>query len=250
MRIPGKVAIVTGAAYGMGRAISRRFAAEGAKVVLFDRDGTRNAETEQLIRGDSNEAYALNGDVSQRAEVEAAVAEAVRRYGRLDIMVANAGISTPTPFLELTDAIWDQMLAINLTGVFLCGQAAARAMVAGGHGGKIINTASVNSEICGPNTAHYSATKGGVRMLTKAMAVELAQHKINVNCIGPGIIETGISRRKLSDEAEQERYRRIVPWGRIGQPEEIANVALFLASDESEYITGTQIFVDGGWMLQ
>jgi NAD(P)-dependent dehydrogenase (short-subunit alcohol dehydrogenase family) len=249
MRLEGKVAIITGSAYGMGRGIARRFAAEGARVALLDVDEARNAETERLIREADGEAFTRRCDVSQRAEVEASVAETVERYGKLDIMVANAGISTPTPFLDLTDEIWDRMQAINLKGVFLCCQAAARQMVKQGHGGKIISTASINAEVAGTNNAHYSAAKGGVRMLTKAMAVELAHYQINVNCIAPGIIQTGLSEHRLAQPEQVERYRQIVPWGRVGQPDEIAGAALYLASADSSYVTGVMLVVDGGWTL-
>jgi NAD(P)-dependent dehydrogenase (short-subunit alcohol dehydrogenase family) len=251
MRLEGKVAIVTGAAFGNGRGIARRFAAEGARVALVDLDPERNAETERLIREAGGEAFPLRADVSRREEVEALVRETVGRYGGVDILVANAGVSMPRPFLEMTDEVWDRVIAVNLTGVWLCGQVAARQMVAAGKGGKIVNIASVFSEITGVGVTAYSASKGGVRMLTKAMAVELAPHKVNVNCIGPGIIQTGMSQRISEDPEIRRNYEEnVIPWGRIGQPEDIANAALFLASDEADYITGHALFVDGGWVLR
>lgn len=250
MRLDGKRAVVTGAAYGNGRGIARRFAQEGARVALADLDERRNAETLALIEAAGGEAFTVRCDVSQRAAVQALIDQTIARFGGVDILVANAGISSAASLLEMTDEQWDRVLAVNLTGVFLCGQIAARAMVAAGRPGKIINIASVYSEICGPNSTNYCAAKGGVRMLTKAMAVDLAPYKINVNCIGPGIINTGMSEKTLATEAGMQRYLEIVPWGRVGQPEDIAATATFLASEDSDYITGTQIFVDGGWLLR
>jgi len=139
---------------------------------------------------------------------------------------------------------------VNLRGVFLCGQIGARAMVAAGNGGRIINTASIFAEVCAPGYVAYCASNGGVRMLTKVMAVELAAHRITVNAIAPGIIRTGISEARLSTEEGLRRYQELVPWGRPGEPEEIAEVALFLASPGSEYVTGTMVPVDGGWTLR
>jgi glucose 1-dehydrogenase len=234
----------------MGRGIARRFAAEGAKVALADVDFARNEETAQMIREADGEALPITCDVSSRAQVQALVDAAVARYGRLDILVANAGIRQTAPFLEVTDESWDAVLDVNLRGVFLCGQIGARAMVAAGNGGRIINTASIFAEVCAPGYVAYCASKGGVRMLTKVMAVELAAHRITVNAIAPGIIRTGISEARLSTEEGLRRYQELVPWGRPGEPEEIAEVALFLASPGSEYVTGVMVPVDGGWTLR
>ena len=250
MRLADKVAIITGGGYGMGRGIARRFAAEGAKIALADVNAERNEETAQLIREAGGEALPLSCDVSSRAQVQAMVDATVKHFGRLDILVANAGIRQTAPFLEVTDESWDAVLDVNLRGVFLCGQVAARAMAVAGNGGRIINTASIFAEVCAPGYTAYCASKGGVRMLTKVMAVELAAHRITVNAIAPGIIRTGISEGRLATEEGLRRYQELVPWGRPGEPDEIGRVALFLASPDSDYVTGVTVPVDGGWTIR
>lgn len=165
-----------------------------------------------------------------------------------DVVVADVGVGSGAPFLEQDDETYDRIMDINMRGVYLCGQAAARAMVAQGRGGSIINTASTYAEVTAPQSSVYSASKGGVRMLTKGMAVELGAHNIRVNCIGPGWIRTGMN--PLTDEARVSRILEGVPLGRIGTPRDVAGAALFLASDDAAYVTGIIIFVDGGWILQ
>jgi NAD(P)-dependent dehydrogenase (short-subunit alcohol dehydrogenase family) len=172
----------------------------------------------------------------------------VTELGGLDVMFANAGVGSGGPFLDQDDATYDRIMDVNMRGVYLCGQAAARAMVAQGRGGSIINTASTYAEVTAPQSSVYSASKGGVRMLTKGMAVELGPHGIRVNCIGPGWIRTGMN--PLDDEARVARILDGVPLGRIGTPRDVAGAALFLASDDAAYVTGIIIFVDGGWILQ
>ena len=163
-------------------------------------------------------------------------------------MVANAGVGSGGPFLEGTDEQYDRLLDTNLRGVYLCGQVAARAMVAHGTGGSIINIASTYAEVTAPGSAVYSASKGAVRMLTKGMAVDLGQHGIRVNCVGPGWIRTGMN--PLADQSRVGRILEGVPLGRIGTPQDVAGAILFLASDDSVYVTGVILFVDGGWILQ
>jgi glucose 1-dehydrogenase len=250
MRLAGKVAIVTGGGYGMGRGIARRLAAEGAKVALADVNAERNAETAELIREAGGEALPLPCDGTVRPQVQAMVDATVAGYGRLDILVSNAGIRETAHFLELTDESWHAVLDVNLHGVFLCGQIAARAMAVAGNGGKIVNIASIYAEVCARGYAAYCASKGGVRMLTKAMAIDLAEYGINVNAIAPGIIRTGMSEAGLETEAWLARYRALVPLGRPGEPDEIGRVALFLASPDSDYVTGVTIPVDGGWTVR
>lgn len=250
MRLQGKVAIVTGAASGIGRGIALRFAEEGAVVLSADVSEEGTQQTAETVQKEGGRALGLRVDVSRRDQVKAMVARAVSEFGGLDIMVANAGIFRAEPFLETKDDTWDRTMAVNSKGVFLSCQEAARQMVQSGRGGKIITIASVYAEITGPGAAAYTASKGAVRMLTHTMALELAPHKINVNAIAPGAIETPMLRQAAPDEASQRQFLQLIPWGRLGQPVDIANAALFLASDESGYITGETLFVDGGWLTQ
>lgn len=250
MQLQDKVAVVTGAASGIGRAIAVRFADEGAAVVLADvnADGARAAAGEILAAG--GRALAVPTDVSRHQDVAAMVAAATGAFGRIDILVNGAGIETLIPFVELPEAEWHRVLDTNLTGPFLCGQTAAREMIRLGGGGRIINIASINSQIALPHQAHYVASKGGLLMLTRAMALELAAHAITVNAIGPGVVETPLTVHSLADPARREMLRSRIPLSRFGQPIDIAHAAVFLASDQASYITGTILFVDGGWLIQ
>jgi 3-oxoacyl-[acyl-carrier protein] reductase len=249
VRLSGKTAIVTGARRGMGRAISLALAREGADVVVSDisqEDCQRVVdEIEQLGR----KGLAVKCDVSSSGDVEAMVRKAVAEFGRVDILVNNAGIISYRPFLELTEEDWDKTLNVNLKGQFLCARAVAREMVKSKHG-RIINIASISSGGCGiafPLIAHYTASKGGVVALTEALALELTSRGINVNAICPGAIDTDMAKgAKESGQLEQVLAR--VPKGRLGRPEEIADLAVFLASEQSEYISGAAIVIDGGWL--
>jgi NAD(P)-dependent dehydrogenase (short-subunit alcohol dehydrogenase family) len=240
--MPG-VAIVTGAGSGMGRATAFRLARDGYAVVVAEIDAGRAARVAAEI-GDAAIPFAL--DVSEAAQVEALLTETHERFGRLDVMVANAGVPHSTPFLELDEGTWERVLAVNLRGVFLCGQAAARAMVAGGHPGAIVNVASTYAEVTETGTSAYSASKGGVRMLTKSMALELGPHGIRVNAVGPGWIRTGMN--PLDDPAQVARLEPTIPLQRVGLPEDVADVIAFLASDDARYVSGQTLFVDGGWL--
>jgi len=250
MRLAGKVAIITGAGSGIGRGIALRFAQEGAAVLCADINEEGARETAEMVQREGGKAAHMRVDVANREQVEAMVAKATAQFGRLDITVANAGIYAPQPFLEMTDGTWDRTQDINAKGVFLCCQAAAQEMLRAGRGGKIITIASVYAEVTGPGAAAYSASKGAVRMLTHTMALELASYKINVNCIAPGLIDTPMLRQAAPDEATQQQFLQLIPWGRLGQPADIANATLFLASEEADYITGETLFVDGGWLIK
>ena len=243
MRLRDKVALVTGAAQGIGFACAEAFAREGAKVMLADlkEDAVRAAAGK--IPGASSVAC----DVSKKAAVDAAVAATVKAFGRLDILVANAGIVHAAEFLDLEEADFDRVLAVNLKGVFLAGQAAARQMVKQGGGGSIINMSSVNAVLAIPNQVPYVVSKGAINQLTKVMSVSLAPKKIRVNGIGPGTILTELARTAVlgNKEAERKILSR-TPMGRMGEPAEIASVAVFLASDDSAYLTGQTIYPDGG----
>lgn len=250
MRLRNKVAIVTGAASGNGRGIALRLAEEGAKIVVADVSEAGAYETVGMIEAAGGQAVVVRADVSQREQVEAMVKATLGRFGQVDTLVNNAGVETLIPFLELPEAEWDRILSVNLKGPFLCSQAVAREMVKAGRGGKIVNIASINSAIALANQAHYVSSKGGLLMLTKAMAVDLAPHSINVNAVGPGVIETAMTANSLSNPARREMFLNRIPLKRIGQPRDVANAVLFLVSDEADYITGTILYVDGGWLTQ
>jgi glucose 1-dehydrogenase len=237
------VAIVTGAGSGMGRATALRLARDGFAVVVAEIDAARAAAVAGEI-GDAALAYPL--DVSDSAQVDALVAATLARFGRLDVMVANAGVPHGAPFLELDEATWERVLAVNLKGVFLCGQAAARAMIAGGRPGAIVNVASTYAEVTEGEASAYSASKGAVRMLTKSMALELGPHGIRVNAVGPGWIRTGMN--PLDDPAQVAQLEPTIPLQRVGVPEDVADVITFLASHDARYVSGQTLFVDGGWL--
>lgn len=249
MKLDNKTAIVTGARRGIGRAIALALAKEGANVVVSDisQEDCQTVVTE--IEGLGRRGLALKCNVTSRAEVEDMVRRTVAEFGKVDILVNNAGIISFKPFLELTDEDWDNTLNVNLKGQFLCARTVAKEM-AKNKWGRIINIASISSGGCGiafPLIAHYTASKGGVMALTEALAVELTPQGINVNAICPGAIDTDMVKAvKESGQLEQILLR--IPKGRLGQPEDIANLAVFLASDESDYITGAAIVIDGGWL--
>ncbi|NQW12281.1 MAG: SDR family oxidoreductase [Alphaproteobacteria bacterium] len=247
MRLQGKVAVITGAARGIGAAMAERFAAEGAKVVVADTDPMAGDETVGRIKTAGGEARFVACDVTDRSQVTALMDRALESYGSLDIVAANAGIIHNTPFLELDDATFDRVIAVNLKGVFLTGQEAARRMVERGIPGVIVNTASVNAVIVPYGLAAYNASKGGVGQLTKTMAIELAPHGIRVNAIGPGSVATDMFRSAiLTDPGAMDRVKARTPLGRPAEPAEIAACALFLASDDASYMTGQTIYPDGG----
>jgi glucose 1-dehydrogenase len=252
MRLPGKVALVTGAASGIGKAIARRFATEGAKVVInFHKGGTHGSGgVEEEIVKSGGQAISIGADVDDRPGVEAMIAEVVKRFGRLDIAVCNAGMEIKRPFLEVTDEEWHKVVSVNLYGAFVVSQLAARQMARQGKGGKIIFISSVHEDIPFPEYTPYCAAKGGVRMLMRNAAMELAAHKINVNNIAPGAIATPINQKVLDDPQQKENAISEIPWGRFGEPDEVASVALFLAGAESDYVTGSTYYVDGGLTQQ
>jgi NAD(P)-dependent dehydrogenase (short-subunit alcohol dehydrogenase family) len=242
--------IVTGAGSGIGRATALCFAQHGARLVLNDIDDDGLAETGRIVRAEGVEVAASRGDVSSRSVVDALVTQAVKRFGGLDVMVANAGVSPDRPFLDTSEEDLDRTLAVNLKGVFLCGQAAARAMIAARRPGHIVNIASTYGEVTAPECSVYSASKGGVRMLTKSMALELGPLGLRVNAVSPGFIETGMTADFLGDPEERARIELSVPLRRIGVPADIATVVHFLTTPEAAYINGETIVVDGGWIVQ
>lgn len=246
--LTGRVAIVTGGGSGIGLGIARALAGAGARVALCGRRLVVCEAACEAIRAAGSEAAAYRCDVTQRAEVEAMVDDVVARFGRVDVLVNNAGTGGAARlFLDIEPAQWQETIAINLTGMFLCAQAVGRRMVSQGNG-KIINIASVGSFLPLPCSADYSASKGGVMMLTRAMALELVRHNIQVNALCPGYIDTGLNPRTIERVTAAAASK--VPAGRIGRCEDVAGAAVFLASEASDYMVGTSIVVDGGVMLK
>lgn len=243
-----KVAIVTGAGSGIGASVAERLAGEGARVAVADVNEAAAQQVAAQIREAGGKAIAIQVDVSSPPQVTTLVSQTHKQWGRIHILVNNAGVSGKHPFLDMDVAEWDRVLSVNLKGAFLCSQAVARIMVQEGGGGKIINITSVNAKVVVPGLCHYCASKGGLHMLTKALAVELAPHKINVNAVGPGIVETSLTAPSLKDPDTFQSLLQNVPWGRVGQPEDVAEAVLFLASRRADYITGTSLWVDGGWL--
>ena len=246
MRLENKVAIVTGGAHGIGLAIARRYVAEGARVVIADVDAAAGQAAAKAL----GNARFVATDVGDARAAENVVADTCRAFGAVDILVNNAGIIHGADFLELAEADFDRVLRVNLKGAFLVGQAAARRMVAQVKAGKppgtIINMSSINAVVAIANHTPYCVSKGGIDQLTKVMALALAPHGIRVNAIGPGSIMTDILKAVATDKDAKRRILARTPLGRIGEPDEIAAIAVFLASDEASYITGETIYADGG----
>jgi glucose 1-dehydrogenase len=245
MNLKDKVTIVTGAAQGIGFACAERFAGDGAKVLLADVQKDKGEAAAQSLRDAGGEAHFVACDVGDKGQVDALVGEAVSRYGRLDVMIANAAILHIADILELQEADFDRVVRINLKGFFLSGQAAARQMAQQGSG-VIINMSSIQAVITNPNLLSYAVCKGGIKQLTVSMALALADKGVRVNAIGPGSIGTDMVKSLMVDEAARKTILSRTPMGRLGKPEEIAAVAAFLASDEASYITGETINADGG----
>jgi NAD(P)-dependent dehydrogenase (short-subunit alcohol dehydrogenase family) len=244
MRLHNKVALITGAAAGIGLACAKRFAQEGAKLVLTDINAAALTQAAASIGGD---VLAMPGDASNKAQIDAVVAAAIAKFGRIDILVNNAGIVHAAEFLDLKEEDFDRVLAVNLKGYFLFGQAVARTMVQHTIAGSIINMSSANAVLAIPNQVPYVVSKGGVNQLTKVMSVALAAHGIRVNGIGPGTIATELAKNAVlgSEEARKKILSR-TPLGRLGEPEEVASVAAFLASDDASYMSGQTLYPDGG----
>lgn len=248
--LTNKIALVTGARRGMGAADARALAAQGAKVIITDINEEDCRSVVQEIINNGGEAICFKMDVSNTQEVNDVFDKVIEKYGRLDILVNNAGIYEPKPFLELTEEEWDRTIDINLKGQFLCAQRAAKEM-AKNNWGRIINIASIASGQVGVGvaaSAHYTASKGGVIGMTETLAIELAPLNININVIGPGAIDTPMTSADQIPKEQMDSMLARLPIKRMGKPEEVAAMVVFLSSEEASYITGATFFVDGGWL--
>jgi glucose 1-dehydrogenase len=245
--LDGQVIVITGAAQGIGAASAERLAADHARVALWDVRTDEGTALAQRLIAAGHQAVYVPCDVSRKADVDAALAATLAAFGTVDGLVNNAGIFRAADFLDITEADWDAVIAVNLKGSFLVGQAVARAMAAHGRGGAIVNMSSVNGVMAIPSIASYNASKGGIDQLTRVMALALADHGIRVNAVAPGTIATELAARAVlgSEEAEARILGR-TPMRRLGEPQEIADTVAYLLSDASSYITGEVIYVDGG----
>jgi NAD(P)-dependent dehydrogenase (short-subunit alcohol dehydrogenase family) len=248
--LKGRVAIVTGGGQGLGKAICLRFSEEGAKVMVADVNPATAQVTASALREKGSIVSSIQVDVTKAAEVQKMIEKTLAEFKQIDILVNNAGIHRFNPFLEQSEEDWDAVIQINLKGPFLCSQAVAREMVRAGKGGKIVNMASVAGIVAVAGQTPYEASKAGLSMLTRGMALELASHKINVNAIAPATTQTEMTRFRFEDPKQLAWVIGNIPLGRAGQPADVANAALFLASPGSDFITGHTLVVDGGWTIK
>lgn len=239
--------MVTGASRGIGAAIASGFAAQGARVVINHlEDAHRAGETAGAIEAQGGQALIIEADVADSQQVAAMLARVLQSWGRVDVLVCNAGICPFADFLTMPEALWDRTLDVNLKGVFLTGQAVARHMVERGGGGRIVAISSISSMVGGAQQAHYCASKAGINLLIRSMALSLAPHGITCNAVLPGTVETDINRQALSDPALRSRLESGTPLGRLGQPDDIVGAVLYLASPAARWVTGSLLVVDGG----
>jgi len=248
MDLLNKIAIVTGARRGMGKIHALALAKRGAKVVVSDISLKDCKKVMREIEKIGGGALAIKCDISQKREVEEMVKKTVKKFGKIDILINNAGILQRKPFLKLTEEEWNKTIDINLKGYFLCSQVVAKEMIKQKSGGVIVNVASVAAIKGFKNLSHYCASKGGIVVLTEAMALELAPYNIRVNAIAPGRINTAMDDTLKKEPKTREKILSQIPLHRIGNPEEVSNLVIFLASDEVSYITGSTVVIDGGWM--
>ena len=244
-RLDGRIALVTGSSAGIGLALARGLAQAGASVVLNGRDANRLAQAADTLRGEGLQVHSHGFDVLDAAAVDAAVASIEADIGAIDVLVNNAGIQRRAPFIEFTPADWQDVMRTNVDSIFTVGQAVARRMVARKRG-RIINICSVMSEVGRPSIAAYTASKGAAKMLTKAMAIELGPHGINVNGIGPGYFKTELTSALAADATFNGWLVNHTPSRRWGELEDLAGAAVFLASDASRFVNGHILYVDGG----
>jgi 3-oxoacyl-[acyl-carrier protein] reductase len=243
--LAGKRTIITGAGQGNGAAIARRFAEEGCRLLLMDLRAHPLQEVAAELAGQGVQVHTVTGDVSQQSDVDRVAGSARALWGEVDLLINNAGIALPGHLFDVTREMWDRTIAVNLTGTFLMSQTIGRLIAAAG-GGAIVHMSSTNGIVAEPDHAPYNASKGGVTLLTKTMALDLARHNIRVNAVCPGLIRTPLTVGLSSEEFLQEYVAKYVPMGRIGTPEEVAAAFAFLASDDASFITGATLVIDGG----
>jgi len=247
MKVKNKIAIVTGSGRGIGKSTVLELAKEGAKVVVSDIDIKECQNVCDEIKKIGSDAIAVKCDISKKSDVDAMIKKTMQKFQKIDILINNAGVVLMKPFVEMTEKDWDFVLDINLKGVFLCTNAVVKQMIKQ-KSGKIISVASIAGEVGFMNTSAYCASKAGIINLTRELALELSPHNINVNAIAPGVIATKMTEDMLKDKKTKEVLLASTPLGRVGQPEEIGKAAVFLASDDSNFITGHTLVVDGGWL--
>jgi len=247
MRLPDKVAIVTGGDTGIGKAIALRLAREGARVVVdYHGDAAPAQKLVDEIENFGGRARAVAADISKPEDVEDLVKQAVVHFGTLDVLINNAGVEEKHPFLETPLEVWNKVISVDLTGPWLCSQAAAKQMVHQQRGGRIINISSVHEELTMPTNAPYCAAKGGLRMMMRTIAVELAPHKVTVNNVCPGAVDTPMDASLKKNPKAYETLLDEIPLHRMAKPEEIASMCVYLASDDAAYVTGASFMIDGG----
>jgi NAD(P)-dependent dehydrogenase (short-subunit alcohol dehydrogenase family) len=250
MRLKDKVALVTGGSSGMGRAASILLAREGADVIVADVNLEGAKETIALVEAEGRRGLAIKTDVSKRSEVQAMVDQAVEAFGHIDVLINNAGILESINVLDLTEAAWRKQVGVLLDGVLWVAQAVGGHMIEKGIKGAIVNTASLSVFIAFVGSAAYCAAKAGVAQLTKVMALEWAEHGIRVNAVSPGYVLTPMIFDQFKDPAKKEKWLAEIPIGRFAEPEDVAKVMVWLATDEASYVTGTNVVVDGGRMVR
>lgn len=253
MKLAGKIALITGSSQGIGRAIAERFAQEGADVVInYNRTPGGAEEALRTVEAAGRRGLVVKADLSNTIDVRNLIATGIEHFGRLDILVNNAGIETHAPFWEVTEEDYDRILNVNLKGVFFATQTIVRHFLSTKRPGKIVNISSVHEDLPFPNFAAYCASKGGLKMLTRNLSVELGQFGITVNSIAPGAIETPINTKLLNDPLKLNALLTQIPLARLGKPNDVSGLATFLASSDADYVTGATYFVDGGltWNYQ
>ncbi|HOS87990.1 MAG TPA: SDR family oxidoreductase [Candidatus Pacearchaeota archaeon] len=249
MRLTNKIAIITGAGSGIGRSIALAFVREGAKVVVADWSEAGGTETVELIKQENGEALFVKTDVSKTVDVDNMAKICLDKFGRIDILVNNAGIFRTYNFHETPEEDWDKIININLKGIFLCSKRVIPEMLKQGRG-KIINMASIAGLVGFEQSGAYCASKGGIIAMTKEMALEYACQKINVNCVAPGVIQTAMTKDMLIDSSARQAMEKSTLYPRLGVPEDIAQAVVYLSSEESDFVNGHTLVVDGGWTVK